>query len=177
MPGLRDGPCRTSWYTPVSGMELPVMRHGPLRSLQFTRTDTSLSGHALRFSRAEANNAECIMTKKILIIDDDPAIVEFLEDFFQDNGYETVVAYNGSEGLNKALESKPDLITLDMDMPKKGGTLFYAGLRRSTELREVPTIVISGVGPRPPQLHRNVPVLTKPVDNNELMTMVKGYLG
>lgn len=117
------------------------------------------------------------MTKKILIIDDDPAIVEFLEDFFQDNGYETVAAYNGSEGLEKATAEKPDLITLDMDMPKKGGTLFYAGIRRNKELKETPTIVISGVGPRPPQLHKNVPVLTKPVDNGELLKLAQAYLG
>lgn len=97
------------------------------------------------------------MTQKILIIDDDPAMVEFLEDFFQDNDFETIVAYNGYEGIQKAVDEKPDLITLDMDMPKKGGTLFYASLRRSKELRETPTIVISGVGPRPPSCTRTFP--------------------
>lgn len=117
------------------------------------------------------------MPKKILIIDDDPAIVEFLEDLFQDNEFETVTAFNGVDGLAKADAEKPDLITLDMDMPEKGGTLFYAGLRKNEALREIPVIVISGVGPRPPALTRNVPVLTKPVANDELLTTVRELMG
>lgn len=117
------------------------------------------------------------MTKKILIIDDDPAIVEFLEEFFQDNEFETVVAYNGVEGLEKVKAETPDLITLDMDMPEKGGTLFYAGLRKDEGLKDTPVIVISGVGPRPPALSKDVPVLTKPVENDELLKQVQSILG
>ena len=117
------------------------------------------------------------MTKRILIIDDDPAMVDFLEEFFQDNDYETAVAFNGHEGLEKAKAEKPDLVTLDMDMPKKGGTLFYAGLRRNPTLKDVPVIVISGVGPRPPSLTKDVPVLTKPVSNDLLLEQVRALLG
>lgn len=116
------------------------------------------------------------MSKKILIIDDDPAIVEFLEEFFQDNEYETVAAYNGVEGLEKVKAETPDLITLDMDMPEKGGTLFYAGLRKDEALKNTPVIVISGVGPRPPALHKDVPVLSKPVDNDALLEKVREAL-
>jgi len=117
------------------------------------------------------------MTKKILIIDDDPAIVEYLEDFLHDNDFKTVVAFNGVEGLEKAEAEKPDLITLDMDMPEKGGTLFYAGLRRNDKLRETPVIVISGVGPRPPALKKDVPVLSKPVPGEELLELIQAFLG
>lgn len=117
------------------------------------------------------------MPKKILIIDDDPAIVEFLEEFFQDNEYETVVAYNGVEGLEKVKAESPDLITLDMDMPEKGGTMFYAGLRKDEGLRATPVIVVSGVGPRPPALHKDVPVLSKPVAHDELLKQVQTILG
>ena len=117
------------------------------------------------------------MSKKILIIDDDPAMVDFLEEFFQDNGYKTTVAFNGAEGLEKAEAEKPDLITLDMDMPKKGGTLFYAGMRRRKELKETPVVVISGVGPRPPSLTPSVPVLTKPVAHDALLGQVRDYIG
>lgn len=116
------------------------------------------------------------MTKKILIIDDDPAIVEFLEEFFQDNGYATVAAFNGVEGLEKARAEQPALITLDMDMPEKGGTLFYAGLRKDEGLRDTPVIVISGVGPRPPALHKDVPILSKPVDHAALLAQVEAIL-
>ena len=117
------------------------------------------------------------MSKKILIIDDDPAIVEFLEDFFQDNDFETVSAFNGDEGLKKVKAETPDLITLDMDMPEKGGTLFYAGLRKDETLRDTPVIVISGVGPRPPALSKDIPVLTKPVEHADLLKEVNAILG
>lgn len=41
-------------------------------------------------------------------------------------------------------------VTLDMDMPEKGGTLFYAAMRKDEAVRDIPVIVVSGVGPRPP---------------------------
>lgn len=116
------------------------------------------------------------MAKKILIIDDDPEILVYLKELFQDNGYDTVTAPNGVEGLEKALAERPDLITLDMDMPEKGGTLFYAGLRKEEVVRETPVIVVSGVGPRPPALKKGVPVISKPIDSAKLMQLVEEAL-
>lgn len=116
------------------------------------------------------------MAKKILIIDDDPEILVYLKELFQDNGYDTVTAPNGVEGLEKALAERPDLITLDMDMPEKGGTLFYAGLRKEEGVRETPVIVVSGVGPRPPALKKGVPVISKPIDSAKLMQLVEEAL-
>ena len=113
------------------------------------------------------------MTQKIMIVDDDPAMVEYLEEFFQDNGYETATAFHGLEALDKVEAIRPDLITLDMEMPRKGGTLFYAGIRRNEKLRDTPVIVISGVHPR---LSKNVPVLSKPVQGEELLAQVKAFL-
>ncbi len=117
------------------------------------------------------------MAKKILIIDDDPAIVEFLEDFLQDNDFETVSAFNGVDGLEKLQSETPDLVTLDMDMPEKGGTLFYAGLRKDEALKDTPVVVVSGVGPRPPALNKSVPVVTKPIDGEALLGHIKELLG
>ncbi len=117
------------------------------------------------------------MAKKILIVDDDPAVVQFLDDLFKDNGYETVIAYNGVEGLAQVKAVKPDFITLDMDMPEKGGTMFYAGLRKEEALKDIPLVVISGVGPRPPVLKKEIPTLSKPVDPKALMDLVAARLG
>jgi DNA-binding response OmpR family regulator len=116
------------------------------------------------------------MAKKILIVDDDPAVVQFLEDIFQDNGYATVSAFNGAQGLEKVAAEKPDLITLDMDMPEKGGTLFYSGLRKLENLKDTPVIVISGVGPRPPVIKKDIPTLQKPVAPAELLALVEQQL-
>jgi two-component system cell cycle response regulator DivK len=87
------------------------------------------------------------MPKKILIIDDDPDIRSYLKDMFEDAGYATDSARDGVEGLEKVQVSPPDLIALDMDMSRRGGTLFYAKLRKEPSLAEIPVIVISGVGP------------------------------
>jgi DNA-binding response OmpR family regulator len=116
------------------------------------------------------------MAKKILIIDDDPAIVDFLEDVLQDNAYATISAFDGADGLAKLKAEKPDLITLDMDMPGKGGTLFYAGLRKDESFKSTPVIVVSGVGPRPPALSKAVPVITKPIDVDSLLAHIKKLL-
>ncbi len=112
------------------------------------------------------------MAKKILIVDDDPVVVQYLEDILKDNGYETCSACDGVQGLEKVRECRPDLITLDMDMPEKGGTMFFVGLRKDEGIKDIPVIVISGVGPRPPVLRRDIPTLTKPVEPDQLLKMV-----
>lgn len=120
---------------------------------------------------------EVNMPKKVLIIDDDPEIISYLKDVFEEAGFTTVGAKNGVEGLEMAQVHKPHLITLDMDMPARGGTLFYVKLRQEPSLAEIPVIVISGVGPRPPMLTKNVPVLSKPVDVKKMLGLVKEMVG
>jgi CheY-like chemotaxis protein len=117
------------------------------------------------------------MPKKILIIDDDPEIVSYLKDVFEDAGYATDTARNGVEALEKVQVSPPDLISLDMDMPMRGGTMFYVKLRKEPIFAEIPVIIISGVGPRPPDLGKKVPVLTKPIDPQKTLDLVKSFLG
>lgn len=110
--------------------------------------------------------------KKILIVDDDPAVVEYLNEVLTDNGFATETAFNGAEGLMKAKAFHPDCITLDMDMPEKAGTMFFIGMRKDEALKDTPVIVISGVGPRPPALSKDVPVLQKPVTPADLLAQV-----
>lgn len=112
------------------------------------------------------------MPKKILIVDDDPTIVAFLEDLLRDNAYDTSAAYSCAEGLEKARQEKPDLVLLDMEMPDKGGTMFYATMRKETDIRHTPVVVVSGVGPRPPALRTGVPTISKPVDAALLLSTV-----
>ncbi len=112
------------------------------------------------------------MPKKILIIDDDPDIVSYLDATFKDAGYATAVAYQGEEALQKVKTEKPDLITLDMEMPVKGGTMFFVGLRKEKETKEIPVIVISGIGPRPPSLRADIPTVSKPIDRELLLNLV-----
>lgn len=116
------------------------------------------------------------MSRKILIVDDDPAVVDFLNEVFTDNGYATEKAYDGAEGLAKVKSFRPDLITLDIDMPEKAGVMFFIGLRKDESVKDTPVIVISGVGPRPPALSRDIPVLQKPADPATLLALVEKTL-
>jgi len=56
--------------------------------------------------------------KKILIVDDDPNIIDYLTTLFEDNGYSTFSAHDVKEGLEIAKREIPDLITLDLEMPE-----------------------------------------------------------
>lgn len=116
------------------------------------------------------------MAKKILIIDDDPEIVSYLKDVFHDAGYATVTAKDGVEGLEMAQMHLPDLITLDMEMPGRGGALFYVKLRQEPRLAEIPVVIISGAGPRAQVIGKDVPVLSKPVDPVKTLRVVKDML-
>ncbi len=82
--------------------------------------------------------------KKILIIDDDPDNLMYLSAVLQDNYYETITASDGDEGLKKSLEMAPDLILLDLLMPKKSGVKFLNEIKMTASLKDIPIIVQSG---------------------------------
>lgn len=85
------------------------------------------------------------MTKKIMIIDDEEDMRTYLQVLFNKAGYETELATNGQEALQIVAEYKPDLITLDILMPKQSGLSFFQSLREEMGNRQVPVIVLSGL--------------------------------
>jgi len=85
------------------------------------------------------------MPKKILIVDDDPDIILFLSTVLQDNGYHTMEATNGQEGLEMLKTEHPDLILLDLMMPKKSGISLLSDLKKDPENRHIPVIMVTGV--------------------------------
>jgi CheY-like chemotaxis protein len=85
------------------------------------------------------------MAKKILIVDDEPDVVSYLEMILQDNGYETVTARNGKEVLEILRKEKPDLVTLDISMPEASGTRFYVELKKDPELSATPVFIVTAV--------------------------------
>jgi CheY-like chemotaxis protein len=84
-------------------------------------------------------------TKKILIVDDEPGVVAYLEMLLQDNGYETVSASNGEEGLKKARSEKPHLVTLDISMPETSGVRCFKQLREDPDLTGIPVVIVTAV--------------------------------
>ena len=117
------------------------------------------------------------MAKKIMILDDDPVFVDFLVDLFKDNGYETCFAHNAEEGFHVMENEKPDLITLDLDMPKVTGPIFYVKYSKIEELKDIPVIVISGLHVPHRSIKKVVAALEKPVDRNKLLSIVKDTIG
>lgn len=118
-----------------------------------------------------------MMAKKILIIDDDPNIVTYLEDIFQDAGYATCKATDGADALAVVKQEKPDLITLDLEMPKEWGPRFYRELSQDDEFGNIPVIVISGLSGNKYAIQKAVASFTKPFDREELLKVVKETLG
>ncbi len=85
------------------------------------------------------------MTKKILIVDDEPDIVSYLEMVLQDQGYETVTAGNGNEALEMVKQEKPALVTLDITMPEASGTRFYKEMRMDPAFVHIPVVIVTAV--------------------------------
>ena len=117
------------------------------------------------------------MKKKIMIIDDDPDVVEYLTTVFQDNGYTVCSAREGETGVALAKREKPDLITLDLEMPGEWGPRVYRRLSREEALKNIPVIVISGLSGNEHAIQKAVASLTKPFDREELLGLVREILG
>lgn len=116
------------------------------------------------------------MAKKILIIDDDPIIVKYLQAVFSDNGYETCSASSGMEGMEVVRTEKPDLITLDIQMPGEWGPRFYRKLRQDKDLKDIPVIVISGID-GDHAIKNAVAFVSKPFDPEKIIGIVKNTIG
>jgi DNA-binding response OmpR family regulator len=86
------------------------------------------------------------MAKKVLVIDDDESTVRFLSVALEENGYEPSGAYDGQEGFKKIESENPDLIILDVMMPKKTGFVLFKQLRRNEKYKDLPVIMLTGVG-------------------------------
>ena len=81
----------------------------------------------------------------ILVIDDEPDVVSYLSMFLSDEGFKVVTAPDGPRGLAAARAEKPDLITLDLQLPGEWGPRFYRKLRKDKELKDTPVVVVSGI--------------------------------
>jgi CheY-like chemotaxis protein len=86
------------------------------------------------------------MAKKILIIEDEQIMADLLQRKLSEEGYEVSLARDGEEGLAKMREVKPDLILLDIIMPKIGGIEVLEEMQKEPDLKKIPVIVISNSG-------------------------------
>ena len=82
--------------------------------------------------------------KKVLVADDEPNIVHLLKSIPAERGYETIIAADGEEALNKARQENPDLVILDINMPKMDGITVLRTLKKDTSTQDIPIVMITG---------------------------------
>lgn len=84
-------------------------------------------------------------TKKILIVDDIPANRILLKAFLANKGYQFIEAENGHQGLELALEHKPDLILMDITMPIMSGVEATQSIKKEPSIKDIPVIATSAL--------------------------------
>lgn len=85
------------------------------------------------------------MKKTILIVDDDADIRTYLTTVLEENSYIPIAAANGEEGLKKIKANKPDLVILDVLMPRQSGLKMYRELRTGGDSKKIPVIILSAI--------------------------------
>jgi len=121
--------------------------------------------------------------KKILIVDDELDVATYLEALFQDNGYDTMVAYDGAKAFDLARAEKPDLITLDITMPVQSGIRTYRNYKRDAALQKIPVLILTAIDESMSGFFEKLKglpdpegFLSKPVDSEELLRKVAELL-
>jgi len=85
------------------------------------------------------------MAKQVLVVDDDRNTVKFLSVLLSEHGFDPVPAYDGTEGLRKVEQSRPDLVVLDVMMPKKSGFVLFRQLKQDDQYSDIPVLMLTGV--------------------------------
>ncbi len=83
------------------------------------------------------------MNKTILIVEDHPDALEYIEELLEENGYSVRTADNGRKGLDLARSSRPDALILDVVLPQMNGRQIHESLRGDEAFREVPILFIT----------------------------------
>jgi twitching motility two-component system response regulator PilH len=130
------------------------------------------------------------MSKKVLVVDDDPDVRLFSVTVLEENGYTPLEAEDGESGLKMIKAEKPDLVVLDVLMPRQSGVRLYRELKTSKALKDLKVIILSGIAKK--TFLRSQKALTefggaeipepeiyleKPVEPDELADVIKKVLG
>lgn len=119
-------------------------------------------------------------TKKILAVDDEPSIVKLVSTALTGRGYDVTAAYNGEEAMDKVRLSPPDLIVLDMMMPRMTGRQVRDSLAKDPKTAGIPILFLSAVGDIDSQLGTmesgGGEYMTKPFTPSELCDYVDAML-
>ena len=116
--------------------------------------------------------------KKVLIVDDEREIVDFLGRFLQRLGVTAIKAYNGEEALKKFDQEHPDFIFLDIQMPDKDGITILREIKKIDSAVKI--IIITGKDDKDLQAKAKkygaIDYITKPLDLSELSVKIDNYI-
>jgi len=119
--------------------------------------------------------------KRILVVDDTQAEVYLLNRLLEKQGYSTITAIDGEEALRMAKESKPDLILMDVVMPRMNGFQATRKLAKDPETSAIPVIMVTNKDQESDRawgLRGGAKdYLTKPVNEVELMEKIRALIG
>ena len=119
------------------------------------------------------------MGKKILVVDDEPDVVKYLCSFLEDNGFTTIQAKDGKEGIDLAIKELPDLISLDITMPNETGTRMLKKLKENPTTSTIPVVIVTGVDPlyedfitNRKQVNAPLAFFEKPIDKDKYLNEI-----
>ncbi len=114
-------------------------------------------------------------SNKVVVVEDDPAIVELLSDELRSQGFEPLILRRGGNTLKTVKDQKPAVVILDLALPDRDGTQILKELKDDWDAKKVPVIVVSAYTGRLDHNGRNnaEAVFAKPFDLDELMASVR----
>jgi two-component system alkaline phosphatase synthesis response regulator PhoP len=83
---------------------------------------------------------------RILVVDDEPDMVEMIKAALESASHQVIAAFNGTEGIEKARKEKPDAIVLDIMMPEKDGFVACKELKGDPACKDIPILILTAVG-------------------------------
>lgn len=120
-------------------------------------------------------------TKRILICDDDPAILRVLQVNLEVEGYDVLLAHHGEEAFDVAMAEHPDLVILDIMMPRLDGYQTCEKLKAESATQEIPVVFLSAKAQQSDiekgKSYGVADYLTKPFDPTDLLDVVERLIG
>ena len=89
-----------------------------------------------------------VEAKKVLVVDDEDDVRQFVQAVLEDDGYEFLMAEDGEEAVSAARDGKPDVVIMDVQMPKKNGFQAFYELRGDEATKSIPVIMLTAVAER-----------------------------
>jgi signal transduction histidine kinase/DNA-binding response OmpR family regulator len=143
-------------------------------SLPYTVTDKKYKTQETAILTKEVHEA----VAKVLVIDDDPVVHDLLTRILSREGFHVQSASTGKQGIELALQMRPDVITLDLLMPEIDGWMVLSQLKEHPDLQQIPVIIISMLDEKNKGFTLGASdFMTKPVNRSKLLDMVQKFTG